>query len=43
VELLDKSDDKASGYGRHCDLMWRIELAHAMIYARKWQLRKAIL
>lgn len=43
LELLDESDDKASGYGHYYDLMWRIELARAMIYARKGHMRDAIL
>lgn len=43
LELLDESDDKASGYGHYYDLMWRIELARAMIYARKGHVQDAIL
>lgn len=43
LALLDESDDKASGYGHYYDLMWRIELARAMIYARKGDVREAIL
>lgn len=41
--LLDQADDQASGYGHYYDLMWRIELARAMILARKGRLREATL
>ena len=43
LTLLNDSDDKASGYGHYYDLMWRIELARAMIFARKGHIKKAIL
>lgn len=43
LRLLDDSDDKASGYGHYYDLMWRIELARAVIFARKGCLRDALL
>lgn len=43
LQLLDDSDDKASSYGHYYDLMWRIELARAMIFVRKGRWREAIL
>ncbi|MCA9951081.1 MAG: tetratricopeptide repeat protein, partial [Anaerolineales bacterium] len=43
LTLLNDSDDKASGYGHYYDLMWRIELARVMIFARKGRIREAIL
>ena len=41
--LLDNADDKASGYGHYYDLMWRIELARCLIFARKGQIRSSLL
>ena len=41
--LLDEADDKISAYGHYHDLMWRIELARALIFARKGHIREAIL
>jgi hypothetical protein len=43
LQLLDDSDDKASGYGHYYDLMWRIELARALIFLREGRWRDAIL
>jgi len=43
LQLLDDSDDKASSYGHYYDLMWRIELTRALIFARKGRWREAIL
>lgn len=43
LRLLDDSDDKASGYGHYYDLMWRIELTRAIIFARKRHVRGAVL
>lgn len=43
LQLLDDSDDKASGYGHYYDLMWRIELARSIIFMRKGRLRDALL
>lgn len=43
LQLLDDSDDKASGYGHYYDLMWRIELARALIFLRKGRWREALL
>jgi len=41
--LLNDADDKASVYGHYYDLMWRIELARLLIFARKGQIRDALL
>jgi tetratricopeptide (TPR) repeat protein len=41
--LLNDADDKASGYGHYYDLMWRIELARALIFVRKGRIKEAIL
>lgn len=43
LQLLDDADNKASGYGHYYDLMWRIELARSLIFARTGHVKKAIL
>lgn len=43
LQLLDDSDDKASAYGHYYDLMWRIELARTIIFARKGRWREAMM
>jgi tetratricopeptide (TPR) repeat protein len=41
LELLDQADDKVRLYGHYFDLMWRIELARASVYARQGHFRRA--
>ena len=43
LQLLNEADDKASGYGHYYDLMWRIELTRAWIFARMGWVKEAIL
>lgn len=43
TRLLAEADDLASGYGHYYDLMWRIELARCLIFARKCHIQKSLL
>ena len=43
LSLLNDSDDKASGCGHYYSLVWLIELARAIIFARKGRVREAVL
>lgn len=41
LELLDQADDRVRLYGHYFDLMWRIELARALVYVREGRFRRA--
>lgn len=40
LSLLNLADDRISAYGHYYDLMWRIELARALIYLRKGEIKR---
>ncbi len=42
LRLLDEADDKIRVYGHYYDLMWRIELTRALVYARQAQFIPAL-